>query len=102
MTKLQEQRLTGTVVALFLSWFLFLQARSSWINYWLLVDSMEGTAIVTGESWSGHDAVDYAYQVGQQEYTGKDGRPWHTQKMVFRQVKKLLCIIPRVIPGYHF
>jgi hypothetical protein len=80
MTNFQQQRFTGTSVALFLGWFLFQRAQSSWVNYWLLADSKQGTAIVTNELWSGHDAVGYNYQVGQQEYTGKDVRPWHRLK----------------------
>ena len=80
MTNIQQQRLTGIFVALLLGWFLFLRAKESWTNYWLLTDSKQGAATVTNESWAGHDRVGYTYKVGQQEFTGKDGRPWHTQK----------------------
>ena len=80
MTNIQQQRLTAIFVALFLGQFLYLRAHESWINYWLLTDSKQGTATVTNESWSGHDRVGYTYMVGRQEFAGKDGRPRHTQK----------------------
>lgn len=80
MTTIQQQRLTGIFLALFLGQFLYLRAHESWINYWLLTDSKQGTAIVTNESWWGHDRVGYKYEVAQQEFTGKDARPRHSQK----------------------
>src|SRR5438093_211943 len=56
-------RLVGLILAIALGQFLFLRLRSAWINYWLLRDAQKGTAIVTKELWSGHNAVISAMQI---------------------------------------
>lgn len=73
-------RLTGLVLALALGQFLFLRVRSTWTNYWLLSDARHGTAIVTKELWSGHNAVGYKYVVDQKQYSGHSGRNWKEKK----------------------
>lgn len=72
-------RLVGLVLALALGLFLFLQVLSAWTNYWLLKDAKRGTAIVTKELWSGHNAVGYKYVVDQREYSGQSARNWQEQ-----------------------
>jgi hypothetical protein len=75
-------RLTGLVIALALSQFVFLRARSAWTNHWLLRDAQQGSALVTKEHWGGHDVVCYNYKVGQKEYSGHSGRNWKDEKRV--------------------
>jgi len=41
-----------------------------------LRDAQKGTAIVTKELWSGHNAVGYRYVVDQKQYSGHSGRNW--------------------------
>src|SRR4051794_13400096 len=79
-------RLAGLVLALVLGQFLFLRARSGWTNYWLLTDARKGTAIVTKELWSGHNAVGYQYDVDHRQYHGQSGRNWQDQKYSTVQV----------------
>lgn len=69
-------RLTGLILAIALGYFLFQRARSAWNDYWLLIDARQGTATVTHEMWSGHDAVAYKYIVDQKEYAGHSSRDW--------------------------
>ena len=73
-------RLAALVLALALGQFLFLRVRSAWSNYWLLTDAQKGTAVVTKELWSGHNAVGYRYVVDQRQYTGHDARNWQDPK----------------------
>ena len=54
-------RLVGLILAIALGQFLSLRVRSAWTNYWLLRDAQKGTAVVTKELWSGHNAVGYKY-----------------------------------------
>ena len=68
--------MVGLILAIALGQFLFLRLRSTWINYWLLRDAQKGTAIVTKELWSGHNAVGYRYVVDQKQYSGHSGRNW--------------------------
>lgn len=75
-------RLTSLILAIALGQFLFLRARSAWTNHWLLNDAQQGSAVVTKELWSGHNAVGYEYLVGDKEYSGRSGRNWKNQKMV--------------------
>jgi hypothetical protein len=75
-------RLTGLVLAIALGQFLFLRAREAWTNHWLLKDARQGTAVVTKELWSGHNAVGYEYSVDQRQYAGRSGRNWKDQKKV--------------------
>lgn len=75
-------RLTALILAIALGQFLYLRVRSAWTNYWLLSDAKQGTAIVTKELWSGHDAVGYEYVVDQKQYSGHSGRNWRDQKKV--------------------
>lgn len=75
-------RLTGLILAIALGQFLFLRGRSAWINYWLLRDARQGSAIVTKELWSGHNAVGYKYFVAQEQYSGHSGRNSKDQKKV--------------------
>jgi hypothetical protein len=63
-----------------LACWLFLQARSSWRNYWLLKDGQPGMAVVTKEYWGGHGQVIYRYVVNQQEFTGISKRNWQEEK----------------------
>jgi len=69
-------RLVGSVVALVLGYFLFLQVRSATVNYWLRADSQQGLATITKEYWGGHGRVVYRYAVDSREYTGVSGRNW--------------------------
>ena len=73
-------RLAGLVLAMVMGQFLFLRVRSTWTNYWLPTDARKGTAIVTKELWSGHNAVGYEYVVAQKQYRGHSGRNWQDQK----------------------
>jgi len=75
-------KLVGLILALALGQFLFLRVRSAWTNYWLLQDAHEGTAIVTKDLWSGHNAVGYEYVVDQKHYSGHSGRNSMDQKKV--------------------
>ena len=75
-------RLTAFVLAVGLGQFLWLQARSAWTNYWLLEDARKGTATVTNELWSGHNAVGYSYTVDQKQYVGRSGRNWKAPNKV--------------------
>ncbi len=74
-------RLAALVLALALGQFLFLRVRSAWSNYWLLTDAQKGTAVVTKELWSGHNAVGYRYVVDQRQYTGHDARNWQIARV---------------------
>jgi hypothetical protein len=67
-------RLTALILALALGGFLFVRARSAWTFHWILSDAQEGTALVTQEHWSGHNAVDYQYTVNQRRYDGHSAR----------------------------
>ena len=67
-------RWTALILALALGQCLYLQARSAWTNYWLLHDARRGSATVTKELWSGHDAVGYTYVVDQTQFSGRSGR----------------------------
>jgi hypothetical protein len=78
-------RLCGLILAVFLGDFLYVQARSSWINYWLLDDGKQGVAVVTHELWSGHGIVGYKYTVGGIEYTGKSRR--NSEDVRYQNVK---------------
>ena len=73
-------RLAALVVALALGWFLWLRMQSGWTHYWLLQDAQKGTAIITGDLWSGHDAVGYRYVVGQNQYDGRSSRDWQDKR----------------------
>lgn len=67
------QRLFTLAVALLMGhFFLIVQARTVWKNYWILKDGQKGTAFVTKVIWTGHDAVAYRYLVNQEEYSGTD------------------------------
>jgi len=50
------------------------------MSYWLLRDAQKGTALVTKELWSGHNAVGYKYVVEGREYAGRGGRNWDDPK----------------------
>ena len=67
-------------MAIALGQFLLLRVRSAYTNYWLLRDAQNGTAIVTKDLWSGHNAVGYKYVVDQKQYSGHSGRNWQDQK----------------------
>jgi hypothetical protein len=69
-------RWQGLIVAVFLGYFLVGTALYSWTSYWILKDGQAGTAIITKDLWSGHNAVGYRYKVNNREYTGKDRRNW--------------------------
>jgi hypothetical protein len=73
-------RWTGLILAIVLGQFLYLRARSAWTNSWLLNDAQKGTAIITRELWSGHNAVGYRYVVDQSQYSGRSGRTWQDPK----------------------
>jgi len=73
-------RVVASALAIALGYFLFLQARSAWTNYWLLKDGQEGVALVTGEAWSGHNVVIYNYTVNLKQYTGRSMRNWEEAK----------------------
>lgn len=74
--------MSGLVLALVLCLFLFWWTQDAWTNYWLLRDAQQGTALVTKEHWSGHDAVVYKYVVDQREYIGQSSRNWKDAKKV--------------------
>jgi hypothetical protein len=67
-------RLAALIIAILLGHFLYLRARSAWVNYWLLKDAHQGIATVTEELWSGHKVVGYNYIVNQKDYTGRSRR----------------------------
>lgn len=73
-------RIAALVLAIALGRFLYLRAREAWMNYWLLADAQKGTALVTNELWSGHNAVGYQYTVNGKEYTGQGHRNWDDPK----------------------
>lgn len=73
-------RLSALILALPLAWWLYLQARSSWINYWLLKDCQQAMAVVTEDYWGGHGRVVYRYIVNEQPYTGLSSRNWKDEK----------------------
>jgi hypothetical protein len=62
------------IPAIVLAGMIFSVMRMWWTSYWLLRDGQQGIAVVTSEVWSGHDAVNYEYTVGQTEYVGQSGR----------------------------
>jgi hypothetical protein len=68
----QSVRFPASIGVLFLSWFLFGEARDVWKHYWLLKDGEQGTGIVTYEH--ARNVVDYCYRVGGKEYKGTDRR----------------------------
>jgi hypothetical protein len=78
-------RVIGLVLAVVLGQLLFVWARSAWTSYWLLRDGKKGTAVVTTELRSGHDAVGYQYVVDQKPYTGRSGRDSQDER--YRHVK---------------
>jgi hypothetical protein len=78
-------QLGNLTIALVLGYFLFLQTQFTWTKYWLLKDYQQGMAVVTKETWSGHNKVDYKYVVGQKEYTGRSYRNW--EDPVYSQVR---------------
>src|ERR1700687_4677556 len=49
-------RLVCWIVAIILGAFLFGWVKSTRRNYWLLRDCQEGVAVVTKESWAGHNS----------------------------------------------
>lgn len=67
-------RIVGLIIALALGDFLYVRAHFAWIDYWLLTDGRQGTAIVTHELWSGHNGVGYKYIIAEKEYTGRSSR----------------------------
>jgi hypothetical protein len=73
-------RLVGWIVAVILGIFVIGWGKATWRNYWLLSDGQEGVAVVTTESWSGHNAVNYRYTVNQKEYAGTSTRNWQQPK----------------------
>jgi hypothetical protein len=73
-------RLVGSIVAVILGAFLFGWVKSTWRNYWLLGDCQEGMAVVTKESWAGHNTVVYRYTVNKKEYFGSSMRNWRQPK----------------------
>jgi hypothetical protein len=72
----RSQRIVGLAVAVALGYFFLLQARSSWISYWLRTDAQQGTARITEDYWGGHGRVVYRYDVNQKHYTGISGTNW--------------------------
>lgn len=68
-----------------LVWWLSLQVRSSWKNYWLLADGQPGVAVVAKDYWGGHGQVVYHYEVNGKQYTGVSSRNWKDEK--YRTVK---------------
>ena len=62
------ERIWAAILALiFGHFFIVVQAEDAWRRYWLLKDGQQGTAIVTKELWTGHDAVAYQYRVGDKD-----------------------------------
>ena len=80
-------RLAGAVVAIGLGWFLFVQARAAWTNYWLRTDSRQGIAILTKKYWGGHGRFVYRYSVNGTEHTGVSSRDWNDPR--YRNVQPL-------------
>ena len=70
-------RFTGLAVAILLGAFLAAGAKTAWLNYWLLKDADRGIALVTKNSWSGHNGVEYRYVVDGVEYDGTSQRNRH-------------------------
>ena len=73
-------RFTILILVIPIAWWLFLQVRSSWRNYWLLVDGQQGIATVTKEYWGGHGQVVYSYVVNETHYTGVSSKDWKDKK----------------------
>jgi hypothetical protein len=80
------ERIFAAIVALVLGNLLIGSARESWTNYWLLKDAQQGVAEVTGEAWSGHNVVSYAYRVDQKQFKGADRRSWQDTKYANVQI----------------
>lgn len=72
-------RLPGLVIALGLGYFLFLQARSAWANYWLRTDSQQAMATLIKKHWGGHGQFVYRYVVNDREYIGVSSRNWQDE-----------------------
>ena len=68
------------ILAIPVAWWLVLQVRSSWRNYWLLEDGQQGVAVLTEKYWGGHDQVVYRYVANDQHYTGVSVRNWKDAK----------------------
>jgi hypothetical protein len=50
----------------------------NWIHFWLHRDAIQTTAIITGTHQ--HGVVDYSYQIGEKEFTGRSQRNWELEK----------------------
>jgi hypothetical protein len=73
-------RLPGLAIAIGLGYFLFLQARSAWANYWLRADSQQGMAKIIKKHWGGHGRFVYRYVVNGSEYFGASSRNWQHER----------------------
>ena len=80
----QSVRFPASIGVVFLSLFLFGQARTVWRKYWLLRDGQQSTALVT---WKyGHELVDYSFRANGKEYKGTDREKYVSQEHRYEDV----------------
>lgn len=80
----QSVRFPVSIGVVFLSLFLFGQARTVWRKYWILRDGRRSTALVTRKY--GHELVDYSFHVNGKEYKGTDREKYVSQEHRYEDV----------------
>jgi len=74
-------RVWAALLALLLGYYFVLgPARTLWLNYWLIRDGEQGSAVITKAHWAGHGVFIYRYRVNQKTYTGQDHRSYQNRK----------------------